>query len=601
MFEQYPKEFWRDVKPIVPKLRQGALLKEDMSNAQSLIDAVPRYSAVHSFLELLQSKGKLLKNFTQNIDALELAAGVEPANLITCHGTWETATCLSCDGKVAASNYLPVVLAGKLPLCSCGKPAPVDPNSRQSARLRRPTKVDEVDIEYIETQGGESAAQMSMRTGRKKRNRKESEIAALLRRDSDDDDKFDAPSRPGLLKPDITFFGESIARDYYPVLEEVEEEADLLIIVGTSLAAQPVSELPLQLPKDVPQIWISNERCRNKVRGLNVDIELIGDADTVIQQLCLRAGWGNTLRNRLWRNNLGSRKQAQDAMSAIKSQRTAIAEESKGVSLNEEDKSVVTGPDEQKDGLRIADIPPVVKVEVATPQQDTKEVQNNPSDRSDPHASEASQPLETKLDIPSASTADKPLLPPTPPPVEPLPSAPQSTTVQPDPEPPLSPPIPFRGNPKRPLSMTEPPNSNGNSNVPLASIDSAIGLGLSSISAEGHHSSKKLRAESSSGVKAVDTTNTTAVADTQLNAVKIDDARRSSISSVKTNVSAVSARLDTDQAPSMPPAKALTKPEVKASSASPEKIKTATTIIPEVTIFQDDLDEWVTYIRSKKA
>jgi NAD-dependent SIR2 family protein deacetylase len=36
------------------------------------------------FIKLLESKGKLLRNYTQNIDTLEQAAGIE--NIVQCHG-----------------------------------------------------------------------------------------------------------------------------------------------------------------------------------------------------------------------------------------------------------------------------------------------------------------------------------------------------------------------------------------------------------------------------------------------------------------------------------------------------------------------------------
>ncbi|ETN36474.1 uncharacterized protein HMPREF1541_08752 [Cyphellophora europaea CBS 101466] len=444
MFEQYPKEFWRDVRPIIPKLRQGALLNEDGSNARSLINAVPPYSAVHSFLELLQTKDKLLTNFTQNIDALELDAGVDIEKIVACHGTWETATCLSCAGKVAAQSYLPVVLAGKLPLCVCGKPDPVDPNARQSSRLKKGPKFEEADIEYVETFGGEVPD--SSRHGRHKRRRIESELANLLARDSDDDEKSDAPSRPGLLKPDITFFGESVAENYYPTLDAIRDEVDLLIIVGTSLAAQPVSELPLSLPRDVPQIWISNERCTNKVKRLQVDIELIGDADSIVRELCARAGWGNALANRIWKNHLGSTRQAKAAVAKAKEERvkatkpaaTAVSAEGNMVDITtlaekqlkqEQPEHVVRGKVPGDKEHRRGDIT-------------TASTQDNAKDQ------------EAMLDMPATPHALA-ISDTSPQSIQIHPSAPVAVgipTVQVE-RPPLSPPLAFRGNAKRPLSL----------------------------------------------------------------------------------------------------------------------------------------------------
>ncbi|KPI37868.1 NAD-dependent protein deacetylase hst1 [Cyphellophora attinorum] len=308
-FEDDPKAFWTDVFPIVPKLIQGDVLRRDGSESKHAIAAIPKYSKVHSFFDLLQSKGKLNTIFTQNIDALELAADVEPDKIIACHGSWDTATCLSCDGKIHANDYLPVVLDHKLPLCECGRPEPADPNARKSARTKKEVVLDDDQVRYLPTYGGQQVTQKK-RVGRKKRRAMEAELDDILKRDSDDDDKFDPPARRGLLKPDITFFGESVVSSYQPRLDAVKDDLDLLIIIGTSLAAAPVSQLPLEIPPDVPQIWVSNKTLKTSlVRGLQVDIELIGDADSIITELCARTGWSNGLTNRIWRNHLGSRKQ----------------------------------------------------------------------------------------------------------------------------------------------------------------------------------------------------------------------------------------------------------------------------------------------------
>jgi NAD-dependent SIR2 family protein deacetylase len=308
-FEDDPKAFWEDVFPIIPKLIQGDVLRRDGSESRHAIAAIPKFSKVHSFLDLLQSKGKLNTIFTQNIDALELAADVDADKIIACHGSWDTATCLSCDGKIHANDYLPVVLDHKLPLCECGRPEPADPNARKSARTKKEIVLDDDQVRYLPTVGGHEVTRKK-RVGRKKRRAMEAELDDILKRDSDDDDKFDPPARRGLLKPDITFFGETVVSSYQPRLDTVKDDLDLLIIIGTSLAAAPVSQLPLEIPPDVPQIWVSNKTLKTSmVRGLQVDIELIGDADSIITELCARAGWSNGLTNRIWRNHLGSRKQ----------------------------------------------------------------------------------------------------------------------------------------------------------------------------------------------------------------------------------------------------------------------------------------------------
>lgn len=56
----------------------------------------------HYFIGMLESKGKLLRNYTQNIDGLEKKAGV--TKTVQCHGTFETSSCLRCGFTVPTSS-----------------------------------------------------------------------------------------------------------------------------------------------------------------------------------------------------------------------------------------------------------------------------------------------------------------------------------------------------------------------------------------------------------------------------------------------------------------------------------------------------------------
>ena len=47
----------------------------------------PRPSITHEFFVELSRRKKLLRVFTQNIDGLEVAAGVPPSKVVQCHGT----------------------------------------------------------------------------------------------------------------------------------------------------------------------------------------------------------------------------------------------------------------------------------------------------------------------------------------------------------------------------------------------------------------------------------------------------------------------------------------------------------------------------------
>ncbi|XP_051945525.1 NAD-dependent protein deacetylase sirtuin-1-like [Xyrauchen texanus] len=55
-------------------------------------------SPCHRFISMLDKRGRLLRNYTQNIDTLEQAAGIQ--KIIQCHGSFATASCLVCKHKV---------------------------------------------------------------------------------------------------------------------------------------------------------------------------------------------------------------------------------------------------------------------------------------------------------------------------------------------------------------------------------------------------------------------------------------------------------------------------------------------------------------------
>ncbi|HMB02002.1 MAG TPA: Sir2 family NAD-dependent protein deacetylase [Spirochaetota bacterium] len=74
-------------------------------------------NAGHCFIKELETAGKLRRVYTQNIDNLELKAGIK--KVIACHGTMQTAHCLACGRKYSYEDIRDNIAAGKVPLCSC--------------------------------------------------------------------------------------------------------------------------------------------------------------------------------------------------------------------------------------------------------------------------------------------------------------------------------------------------------------------------------------------------------------------------------------------------------------------------------------------------
>eukprot|EP00842_Homolaphlyctis_polyrhiza_P005165 jgi/Hompol1/564/HPOL_005354-RA len=74
-----------------------------------------RPETFYSFAKLLEDKGKLLRNYTQNIDTLEKAAGIQ--NVVQCHGSFATARCISCGYSVPGTAIEEDIFAQQVPRC----------------------------------------------------------------------------------------------------------------------------------------------------------------------------------------------------------------------------------------------------------------------------------------------------------------------------------------------------------------------------------------------------------------------------------------------------------------------------------------------------
>ena len=72
-------------------------------------------SVSHRFIKLIETHGKLLRNYTQNIDTLEEVCGLK--RVINCHGSFSTATCTRCGLQVRAQEIQADVLEQRIPLC----------------------------------------------------------------------------------------------------------------------------------------------------------------------------------------------------------------------------------------------------------------------------------------------------------------------------------------------------------------------------------------------------------------------------------------------------------------------------------------------------
>lgn len=85
-------------------------------------------SPSHKFIKLLEDKGKLLRNYTQNIDTLEQKAGI--TRMVQCHGSFATASCIRCGYKVPGNYIEESIFKKEVPSC------PVCPKDLDDAILK---------------------------------------------------------------------------------------------------------------------------------------------------------------------------------------------------------------------------------------------------------------------------------------------------------------------------------------------------------------------------------------------------------------------------------------------------------------------------------
>ncbi|KAI4865939.1 putative histone deacetylase SIR2 [Hypoxylon rubiginosum] len=220
-----------------------------------LPDTKGLYSPTHAFIAELQNMDKLLTNYSQNIDNIEANAGIKPEKLVQCHGSFATATCQKCGHKVQGDEIFADIKAGNIPRCT-----------KCISTLRA---------------NGSMKRKRSYNKSTGKRSRRRSSD------DDDDDGQYDIPTA-GVMKPDITFFGEELPDEFSQRLVKHDRDiVDLVVVIGTSLKVAPVSEVVPYLPPHIPQIYIS----RTPVSHINFDIDLLGDCDVIVAELCRRAGW----------------------------------------------------------------------------------------------------------------------------------------------------------------------------------------------------------------------------------------------------------------------------------------------------------------------
>lgn len=147
-----------------------------------------RPNAGHRALATLERAGVVSGVITQNVDLLHTKAG--SANVVNLHGTYAQVTCLNCGYRMSRA-----ALAEQLEALNPGF------------------------IERSEAVGGLAVAP---------------DADAVV----DDTASFryvDCPNCAGMLKPDIVYFGETVAKDVVDQAYALVDQAEALLVAGSSL------------------------------------------------------------------------------------------------------------------------------------------------------------------------------------------------------------------------------------------------------------------------------------------------------------------------------------------------------------------------------
>ncbi|KAG8985666.1 Sir2 histone deacetylase Hst2 [Tulasnella sp. 427] len=194
----------------------------------------------------------------------------------------------------------------------------------------------------------------------------------------------------GVVKPDIVFFGEGLPDTFEAAVKNLEE-ADLLIIMGTSLTVYPFAALRSMVPAKCPRVLINLDRVGD-IGARADDVALLMPCDEAVRKLCDEIGDG-------WREEL---------------ERLWVDTENTYTPRPTEEASVIGKGDGEKVAKGKLSKNPHLEDEVARIAKMVEEkmkVEDGPADpapEDKPAASEESQPKETLEDTSAASVRPEP-------------------------------------------------------------------------------------------------------------------------------------------------------------------------------------------------
>ena len=98
------------------------------------------------------------------------------------------------------------------------------------------------------------------------------------------------------MKPDIVFFGESLPDEFLITMQQVWDEVDLCLIMGTALAVAPFNILPTLVVPTAPKVLFNMENTKETggqdfTEPNTKKLFVQGKCDESIWQLVRDCGW----------------------------------------------------------------------------------------------------------------------------------------------------------------------------------------------------------------------------------------------------------------------------------------------------------------------
>ena len=215
--------------------------------------AAAQPNAAHTVLAAWERAGKHVAIATQNIDDLHQRAGSQ--HVFPVHGSWLTSTCLRCSKSWRTADVVFPALENAAEIANTVPGGLVPPERKFHSRTGSATKL-------LHLPGKPAGVTPHSATP-------------------------DVPhcACGGILKPDITFFGESLPETAWAGAMDAMATADLVLVLGTSLAVYPAAALPDYRSRQARLVIVNRDPTPLDAAA---DAVLRGDLPAVMRQIDAR-------------------------------------------------------------------------------------------------------------------------------------------------------------------------------------------------------------------------------------------------------------------------------------------------------------------------